>query len=80
MPPNYSSIQLYTVVEAMPHLQAAPQRLLILDSRALILHYRNERSMKPGLGGTSVRKAEKNPQEKNLTFPELDIPVQPKPP
>ena len=80
MPPNYSSIQLYTVVEAMPHLQAAPQRLLILDSRALILHFRNECSMKPGVGGTSERKAEKSPQEKNLTFPELDIPVQPKPP
>ena len=80
MPSNYSSIRFYTLVEAMPHLQAAPKKLLIVDSRDLILHYRTQCSIKPGPGGKSERKAEKKTQEKNLTIPELDVPVQPGPP
>jgi len=66
MPSDYSSIQLSTVVEATPHLQEAPQRSLILDSRALILHYRIQYTIKPSPGGTSERKAEKKTHKKKI--------------
>lgn len=69
MPSNYSSIRLYTVVEARLHLQAAPPRLLILDSRALILQYRTHCSINPGPGGTIERKAGKKSDFSRTRYP-----------